>query len=74
MGENKLQIMQFVPSSTGQGNIFARMQRYSFIHTHVLGIDMGSHVFFGEASIKIVTSKFQKSIMEEHLTSCKEET
>ena len=56
MGGDKLQIMQFVPTSTGQDNIFAKIQKYSFFTLTYLA-STWEVMYFVEASIKVVVSK-----------------
>ena len=51
IGVDKLQIMQFVPTSTGQDTIFAKIQRYSFFTLTYLA-STWEVMYFGEASIK----------------------
>ena len=48
IGVDKLQIMQFVHTTTGQDTIFAKIQKILLSHTHVLGINMGSHAFLAK--------------------------
>ena len=54
--------MQFVPTSTGQDNKFAKIQKYSFFTLTYLA-STWEVMYFVEASIKVV-SKFKNPSLE----------